>query len=73
MEILNHVLDFLSTINPVVLTTLAIVVEFALRFVKSAKPLSIIYMIGGALKTIGAICTKLGEISDKVLPQKTKV
>lgn len=50
----------------------SIVIEMALRLVKSEKPLSIAYGIDAALKQIGSICSGIGAFLDKVLPQNLK-
>jgi hypothetical protein len=69
MEFLNSILSYLSGAEGMV-ATLAIVVEFVLRLVPSEKPRSIAYAVGGFVKVIGAVFTKLGELLDKILPQK---
>lgn len=51
---------------------IAVVLEFALRFIKSEKPLSILYVVAGMLKMVGNLFAKLGDFMDKVLPQKIK-
>lgn len=70
MEFLDKVLEFLASVGPTAIIVLAGVVEFGLRYVKSEKALSIIYGVGWAFKKLGQIFTVLGELSDKVLPQK---
>ncbi len=50
----------------------AMILEFVLRLVKSEKPLSILYIIAAVVKKIGDIFVKLGQLLDKVLPQKLK-
>jgi hypothetical protein len=72
MEVLTKIAEVLGHISPVVITILVFVFETAFRFMKTEKPKSIIYLVGSAFKALGVIFTKLGEVSDKVLPQKVK-
>lgn len=71
MEVLNSIMAFLVGHEGMV-ATLAVVVEFVLRLVPSEKPKSIIYLVAGAIKSVGAILVKIGEMLDRVLPQKLK-
>lgn len=73
MEILNKILEAISSFGagPLV-ATIAIAVEFVLRLIKSEKPRSILYLIADGTKAVGGIISKLGEIMDKVLPQRLK-
>ncbi len=49
---------------------LAIVVGLIFRLVPTQKPLSIAYLVAGIFNQLGSICTKLGKLGDKILPQK---
>lgn len=69
MEFLQKILELLSGAEAQA-GVILIVVEFILRFVKSSKPLSILYVVADAIKLVGKILTKAGELSDKVLPQR---
>lgn len=71
MEFLNSVMEFLVGHEGMV-ATLAVVVEFVLRLVPSEKPKSIVYLVAGAIKSVGAILSKIGEMLDKILPQNVK-
>lgn len=51
---------------------IAIVLESALRLIKSEKPLSIAHLIAEGLHKIGDISAGLANLLDKVLPQKLK-
>lgn len=73
MEVLNNVIHGIDKVSSgQLMASIIIGVEFALRMVKSDKPLSIIYMISDGLKKVGELCTKLGVFLDKVLPQRLK-
>lgn len=72
MEFLDKVIELLSNISPVIFTVLVFIVETGLRYIKSEKPLSVVYLVAGAIKKLGVILVKIGEISDKVLPQRLK-
>jgi DNA-binding HxlR family transcriptional regulator len=73
MEMMNKVMEWLNgAMNAPVLMSVAIGIEFALRMFKSEKPLSIAYMVSDGLKKVGEICSKVGALMDKVLPQRLK-
>ncbi len=72
LALINQVLEFLNSLSGPVLAGAAVALEFILRFIPSAKPLGIAQAIGGALKGLGVLFSKAGEILDKVLPQKIK-
>lgn len=71
MEFLDKILAFLSSAEGASLT-IAVVVEFILRMIKSEKPLSILYLIANVAKKSGEILVKIGNLIDKVLPQRLK-
>lgn len=71
MEFLDKILAFLSSAEGASLT-IAVVVEFILRMIKSEKPLSILYLIANVTKKSGEILVKIGNLMDKVLPQRLK-
>lgn len=50
----------------------AAVAEFGLRFIKSEKAMSLIYIASGMFSMIGNLFTKIGKFLDKVLPQRIK-
>jgi hypothetical protein len=66
-SIADAISSFLS--SPTGMVVVGAIVEFALRFVKSSKPLGVLHLVGGLLKVFGALAVKLGEFLDKVLPQ----
>jgi hypothetical protein len=70
-ELLAKALAFISSIEGSALS-IALVLEFAFRLIPSQKPLSILYVAASALKKIGELCIKVGQLLDKVLPQKLK-
>lgn len=73
MEMMNKVMEWLNgAMNAPVLMSVAIAIEFAMRIIKSEKPLSIAYMISDGLKKVGEIMSKCGQLMDKVLPQRLK-
>lgn len=69
MTIFDQVIAYLSSVQGQA-GMIAVVVEFVLRLIPSSKPLSVAYLVGAACKKIGLIFTKVGEISDRVLPQR---
>lgn len=73
METLNKVVESLNHImNAQVLLSVAVGIEFALRMLKTEKPLSIAYLVADSFKKCGEILTKVGQLLDKVLPQRIK-
>lgn len=73
MEVLNNVIHGIDKVSSgQLMASIIIAVEFALRMVKSDKPLSVIYLISDGLKKVGELCTKLGLFMDKILPQRLK-
>lgn len=72
MEFLNHVLAVIPGGDWGAAGTVAVVVEFALRMFPSQKPLSIAYMVEDGCKLVGQVFGKLGDLLEKVLPQRLK-
>lgn len=52
--------------------TIAIIVEFALRMVKSSKPLSLLYVVVDSLSAVAKLLDKAAQFLDKILPQRLK-
>jgi DNA-binding HxlR family transcriptional regulator len=71
MEFLDKVLEFIATAEGASLT-IAVVVEFVLRMIKSEKPLSVLYLAANVIKKSGEILVKIGNLLDKILPQRLK-
>jgi DNA-binding HxlR family transcriptional regulator len=65
------VMKFLSSVEGASLT-LAVVAEFVFRVIPSQKPLSILYLVAEGVKKLGEVLIKVGQILDKILPQKLK-
>jgi uncharacterized membrane protein (UPF0136 family) len=73
MEFINQLIAKLDVfMSGSVMVTVAMLVEFALRMIKSDKPMGIVHMISGLLKSVGMLFGKVAELLDKVLPQKLK-
>lgn len=72
MEVLDQVLAFLASVSGPALVIIAGVVEFALRFVKSEKPLSILHLVAAGARKVAKILESIANLLDKVLPQKLK-
>jgi hypothetical protein len=69
MAFLDQVSGFLGSIEGMS-ATVAVVLEFVLRLVKSEKPLSILHFAASLVAKLAQILGKIAQISDKVLPQK---
>lgn len=65
------IFEALSSIEGASLT-IALVMEFVFRMFPSQKPLSFLYALAFILKKAGEIFIKIGELLDKILPQKLK-
>lgn len=52
--------------------TIAIIVEFALRMIKSSKPLSLLYVVVDSLSAVAKLLDKAAQFLDKILPQRLK-
>lgn len=73
MELLNNVIKAVEGFgSSQFLVSLIVGLEFAFRMIKSDKPLSIMYLVSDGLKKVGELCQKLGQLLDKVLPQRLK-
>jgi DNA-binding HxlR family transcriptional regulator len=67
---LDQILNFINHNMMTATGMITVSIEFALRMVKSNKPLSIIYIVADGIKKVGAICNAIGVLLDKVLPQR---
>jgi hypothetical protein len=73
MEVLNNIIQGVDKLGSgQLIASIIIALEFAFRMFKSEKPLSIMYLVAGGLKKVGELCSKLGSLLDKVLPQRLK-
>lgn len=68
-EIIQKIMEVLGSVEAQV-GFIAIAIELILRLTKSQKPLSLLYAVAAVVKGLGGALVKLGEILDKVLPQK---
>lgn len=71
---LENTLDKIANAIPVegtVVSILAVILELALRLFKTSKPLSILHIISGTLKSVATICSKVADLLDRILPQNT--
>ena len=52
---------------------IAMVLQFVLQLIPSAKPMGVLHSIAGVLKIVANLCAKGAELLDKVIPlQKLK-
>jgi hypothetical protein len=72
MEILDQVLAVLGSINGAAIATIAIVLEFAFRMIKSPKPLGILHLVAAFARKLSQVLGAVADLSDKVLPQKVE-
>jgi hypothetical protein len=72
MELLNHYLDVVNNHIVPASAGLGLALELGMRLMPTKKPLSVAYVLADALKKIGEICTALGAMLDRVLPQRVK-
>jgi hypothetical protein len=71
MEFLDKALNFLLSAEGSA-ATVAVVFEFVLRLIPSAKPLSVLYLVAKIVSKVGEILVFVGKFLDKILPQKLK-
>lgn len=72
MEFLDQGIKFIQENLLGASATIAIVLEFAFRLIKTEKPLSILHLVAGVAKKLADGFKLLGDFLDKVLPQKLK-
>ena len=71
VEKVSQIVDKIPT-EGVVIVVLTGVLDFVFRMIKTEKPKSIVYLIADMFKLIGKGLAKIGELMDKVLPQRLK-
>ncbi len=74
LVILSSIQPFIdSHLTAAVVATIAIVFETILRFVKTDKPASILYMVEKILKALGSAFGSIASFIDSILPQRVKL
>ncbi len=71
MEFLDKILAFLSLAEGASVT-IAVVLEFAFRLVKTDKPRSILLMVAAIAEKSGEVLTASAKFLNKVIPQRLK-
>lgn len=69
--VFEQIIKFISSAEGASLT-IAMVIEFIFRMIPSQKPLSIMYVVAAVARKSGEILVKIGNLLDKILPQKLK-
>ena len=72
MDVLAKILDVIQHNLLPAAGTIGVVVEMGLRLIPSQKPLSVMYVIEDVFHMVGKICGAIGDMMDKVLPQRLK-
>lgn len=72
MEFLNHLVAVIPDGSAPWIASVAVALEFALRLIPSSKPLSVLHVVGGAVRVMGSLFVKVADLLDKILPQKLK-
>ena len=67
--ILDKVLALLGSAEGMSVTV-AVVMEFVLRLIPSKKPLGLLHIAGDLIEKAGYVLVKVGQLLDKILPQK---
>ena len=65
---IDQISNFIT--SPVAILLLGLILDLILRLKPSQKSLGVLQVIGEGAKKIGTLLIKLGELSDKVLPQR---
>jgi hypothetical protein len=70
MEFLQNLVSMIPDVSWPALATIAVILDFAFRLLKTKKPLSIFWMISDGLKLVAMGLGKIAALMDKVLPQR---
>lgn len=70
-ELFVKVMEALASVEAAAVTV-ALVLDFVFRMIPSKEPLSVLHVVAKGARLLGEALIKVAEISDKVLPQKTK-
>ena len=69
-QVLAKIVEIIS--NPQIILFAGLAVEFAMRMVKTEKPMSIVRVVAAAAKSLGSVLVAISDFIDKVAPQKLK-
>ncbi len=72
VPVMDKIETGITGVNSTILSGIAVVLELVFRLIPTSKPLSILHLIGWIIGSAGRILVGAGNLSDKVLPQKTK-
>lgn len=72
MDLIQKIIDLVSGLEGGVVVIAAGVVDFVFRLFKSEKPLSIAWLVAGAVKKLSELLVVIAGLLDKVLPQNLK-
>jgi hypothetical protein len=70
-EVFAKVMEALASVEGASMTV-ALVLDFAFRMIPSKKPLGVLHLVAQGAGMVGKVLVKFAELSDKLLPQKTK-
>jgi hypothetical protein len=71
MEFLDKVMAFLVSTEGSI-ATIAIIMEFGFRLIKTDKPRSILLLIASGAEKTGKALVKVAELLNKIIPQRLK-
>ncbi len=71
MEFFDKIYKFIYSAEGAAVT-IAIVVDFAFRLIKTEKPKSVIYLVADIIKKSGDVLVRIGKFLDSILPQRLK-
>lgn len=72
MELIQSIIDFINNNLMTVAASIAFVLEFLMRIIKTEKPKSILLAIAAFCSLVGALFSKLAEFLNKIIPQNLK-
>lgn len=73
MEFLNELLAKINEFGTgPAMAVIAMMIEMALRLLKTEKPMSLLIVASGFMKSVGGIFVAASGILDKVIPQRIK-
>jgi hypothetical protein len=72
LESIQSAIDFVNHNLMSSVTVVGLVLEMAMRLIKSEKPLSFAHAVSAIIHKIGDLCAGIANFLDKVLPQNLK-
>jgi hypothetical protein len=72
MEFIDKIIQFMSEDMMMQAGVVSMVLEMLFRFIKTERPLSIMYVVKGVFSKLSEVFDIMAKFMDKVLPQRLK-